>query len=111
MDIQARNQALENFEKTSFYPSDILAECPKFRVLVVGQTGSGKSTLCSKVFRVTTEDGKEDASDVSANVHRTRTQIRVLPMTDVGFTVRNKSVHEGDGDTPSMERDHLPRAE
>ena len=47
------NETVEKYEEnTSFYPSDILNECPKFRMLVVGETGSGKSTLCCKVFRV-----------------------------------------------------------
>ena len=53
------DKTVERFEEsTSFYPSDILNECPKFRILVVGQTGSGKSTLCSKVFGVGKKAGK-----------------------------------------------------
>ncbi|KAG8529740.1 uncharacterized protein KY384_005221 [Bacidia gigantensis] len=59
MDEKDFEDAVNKFEEhTSFYPSDILDECPKFRILVVGQTGSGKSTLCSKVFGVGKGQGK-----------------------------------------------------
>lgn len=30
-----------------------IRDCPKFRILIVGQTGVGKSTILSKVFRIT----------------------------------------------------------
>lgn len=32
---------------------DPIRNCPKFRILIVGQTGVGKSTLLSKVFKIT----------------------------------------------------------
>jgi predicted GTPase len=30
-----------------------IRDCPKFRILIVGQTGVGKSTILSKVFKIT----------------------------------------------------------
>ena len=50
-------EVLQSYERTTFYPTDILEECPKFRILVVGQTGAGKTTLCSEVFNVKAENG------------------------------------------------------
>lgn len=32
---------------------DPIRNCPKFRILIVGQTGAGKSTIMSKVFKIT----------------------------------------------------------
>lgn len=33
-------------------PSNILSECPKFRILIIGSTGVGKSTICSRVLNI-----------------------------------------------------------
>ncbi len=33
-------------------PSTILSECPKFRILIIGGSGVGKSTICSHVFGI-----------------------------------------------------------
>ena len=33
--------------------NNILAQCPKFRILIIGRSGVGKTTICSKVFKVT----------------------------------------------------------
>ena len=33
-------------------PSNILSECPKFRTLIIGGAGVGKSTICSLVFNI-----------------------------------------------------------
>lgn len=50
-------ELLQSYEKSTFYPTDILLECPKFRILVIGQTGAGKTTICSEVFNVKAENG------------------------------------------------------
>ncbi|KAL8827264.1 MAG: hypothetical protein Q9170_007079 [Blastenia crenularia] len=98
MDAKARDQALQNFEKTSFYPSDILVECPKFRVLVAGQTGSGKSTLCSKIFRVSTEKGKENAADFGISHHSRGTEIPQV-WKEITFPGQNEQIilHDSGG--------------
>jgi hypothetical protein len=31
-------------------PSEIFKECPKFRILIIGRMGTGKSTICRLVF-------------------------------------------------------------
>ncbi|KAF4634398.1 hypothetical protein G7Y89_g3713 [Cudoniella acicularis] len=46
LDDKDYGQVLESYDKSTFYPADILAECPKFRILVIGQTGAGKTTIC-----------------------------------------------------------------
>ena len=65
MDQKRLADAVESFGNQTFYPSDILVECPKFRILVAGQTGSGKSTLCSKVFNVSAEHGEVNRPNAS----------------------------------------------
>lgn len=50
-------EVLESYETSTYYPADILEECPKFRILVIGQTGAGKTTLCSEVFHVRADKG------------------------------------------------------
>ncbi|MCJ1306757.1 hypothetical protein MMC25_000400 [Agyrium rufum] len=58
LDEKGYVEALKDYEKSSFYPADILQECPQFRILVIGQTGAGKSTICSKVFGVSDDHAK-----------------------------------------------------
>jgi GTPase SAR1 family protein len=50
---------LKNYEKITLYPTDILKECPKFRILIIGQAGAGKTTLCGKVFGVDAHNSAE----------------------------------------------------
>jgi stage III sporulation protein SpoIIIAA len=35
--------------------NNIVAQCPKFRVLIIGRSGVGKTTILGKVFKVTEE--------------------------------------------------------
>jgi len=60
---------MKSYEKSTFYPTDILKECPKFRILVIGRTGAGKTKLCSKVFQVDAENGGtvRNLDDVSSD--------------------------------------------
>ena len=43
---------VKKYEKSTLYPTDILKECPRFRILIIGQSGAGKTALCGKVFGV-----------------------------------------------------------
>lgn len=36
----------------------IIYDCPRFRILVIGKTGAGKSTICTRVFNVPYKDIK-----------------------------------------------------
>ncbi|KAI6011517.1 hypothetical protein EDC04DRAFT_771708 [Pisolithus marmoratus] len=42
---------------------DLLKECPRLRVLVIGQSGVGKSTLISKVFGIEQTLVEDDAPE------------------------------------------------
>jgi len=60
-------EIVKNYEKTTLYPVDILKECPKFRILIIGQAGAGKTTLCGKVFNVDAKNAAKvkDVKNVS----------------------------------------------
>ena len=58
LDEKHYQEALQSYEKSTFYPEDILQECPKFRILIIGQAGAGKTTICSKVFHVSEKNGR-----------------------------------------------------
>ena len=34
----------------------VLQNCPQFRILIIGQSGVGKSTICSRVFNISGQD-------------------------------------------------------
>ncbi|KZP15875.1 hypothetical protein FIBSPDRAFT_1047820 [Athelia psychrophila] len=47
----------------------ILAECPRFRILVIGKSGAGKSTLINTAFRVQQDEGQANVANGVAGVH------------------------------------------
>ncbi|KAL8747748.1 MAG: hypothetical protein Q9190_000406 [Brigantiaea leucoxantha] len=93
MDQKRLADAVESFGNQTFYPSDILVECPKFRILVAGQTGSGKSTLCSKVFNVSAEHGEFGIS------HHSRGTLIHQVWNEITFPGQNEEIilHDSGG--------------
>ncbi|KZP07210.1 hypothetical protein FIBSPDRAFT_804213 [Athelia psychrophila] len=47
----------------------ILTECPRFRILVIGKSGAGKSSLINTAFRVQQDEGQANVADMAAGVH------------------------------------------
>ncbi|KZP07225.1 hypothetical protein FIBSPDRAFT_804219 [Athelia psychrophila] len=53
----------------------ILTECPRFRILVIGKSGAGKSSLINTAFRVQQDDGQANVANMAAGVHEINREI------------------------------------
>ncbi|KZP05817.1 hypothetical protein FIBSPDRAFT_1053887 [Athelia psychrophila] len=49
--------------------TEILIECPRFRILVIGVSGAGKSSLINTAFRVQKDEGQADVASDEAGEH------------------------------------------
>ena len=59
---------------------DLAEECPEFNVLLIGETGSGKSTLINKLGKDVADEG-HSVSPETATIREYRSKIACVPVT------------------------------